>query len=242
MALFSHNNQQMATMTLVPEKATASGVLGRVADALDAQGFSVGSYTLEGNAPVLDPDTSAEPDVVNWNSRLSRRYRECEAWRSTAADDIVRLRPDVVVIANRAAYKGLDQRPLPLNDYTRGLAATLDRFTRDQVPVVVLGPTPEPGDAPPACVTGHTDDVRPCDLPANAAAPRDLARSEAEIARAANVPFIDPLPWLCGDGVCPVVLGQFLVYRDDSHLSVPFARWLGPVLGLELRRATPALR
>jgi peptidoglycan/LPS O-acetylase OafA/YrhL len=181
-------------------------------------------------------------DVVNWNSRLSRRYRECEAWRSTAADDIVRLRPDVVVIANRAAYKGLDQRPLPLNDYTRGLAATLDRFTRDQVPVVVLGPTPEPGDAPPACVTGHTDDVRPCDLPANAAAPRDLARSEAEIARAANVPFIDPLPWLCGDGVCPVVLGQFLVYRDDSHLSVPFARWLGPVLGLELRRATPALR
>ena len=62
------------------------------------------------------------------------------------------------------------------------------------------------------------------------------------MARAAGVPFVDPTPWLCGTEVCPVVVGQFLVYRDDSHLSVPFARWLGPVLGLELRRAVPALR
>ena len=198
-----------------------------------AQGWKVVPVTKSGCPSV---------DVVNWNSRLARRYRECETWRAAAVDELVRLRPDVVVVANRAAYKGLDQRPLPVADYARGLAATVDRLRSAGVDVVVLGPTPEPGDAVPACVTGHTGDVRPCDLPVGTAAPRDLSLAEADVARAAGVPFIDPLRWLCGDKVCPVVVGQFLVYRDDSHLSVPFARWLGPVLGLELRRAAPALR
>ena len=198
-----------------------------------AQGWKVVPVTKSGCPSV---------DVVNWNSRLARRYRECETWRSAAVDELVRLRPDVVVVANRAAYKGLDQQPLPVADYARGLAATVDRLRRAGVDVVVLGPTPEPGDVVPACVTGHTDDVRPCDLPTGTAAPRDLSRAEAGVARAAGVPFVDPTSWLCGTEVCPVVVGQFLVYRDDSHLSVPFARWLGPVLGLELRRAVPALR
>ncbi|MFM7064437.1 MAG: acyltransferase family protein, partial [Actinomycetes bacterium] len=181
-------------------------------------------------------------DVVNWNSRLSRRYQECEAWRDAAVERLGRLRPDLVVVANRAAYKGLDQQPLPVEDSARGLATTVDRLGRAGVPVLVLGPTPELGGSPPACVTGHTDDVRPCDLTSSTAAPRRFTRAWAEVARVADVPFVDPLTWLCGGATCPVVLDQFLVYRDDSHLSVPYARWLGPVLGLELRRAVPALQ
>jgi cullin-associated NEDD8-dissociated protein 1 len=71
-SLYAHNAQQMATMTLRPEKRAASGVLGRVADALVAQNFSVGSYTLEGMAPALLPDTSFAPDVVHWSSGVMR--------------------------------------------------------------------------------------------------------------------------------------------------------------------------
>lgn len=46
--------------------------------------------------------------------------------------------------------------------------------------------------------------------------------------------MIDPLPWLCGTGGCPVVVGDTFVYRDDSHLTESYAEALAPVLGREM--------
>jgi hypothetical protein len=55
-------------MTLRPQCSQASGMLGRVADSLTAQGFSVGSYSLDGSAPALGPEASYQPDTVSWSS------------------------------------------------------------------------------------------------------------------------------------------------------------------------------
>lgn len=59
-------------------------------------------------------------------------------------------------------------------------------------------------------------------------------REITDAAAAADVSVIDPVPWLCGTGGCPVVVGDTLVYRDDSHLSETYAEAVAPVLGREL--------
>ncbi|MET9494504.1 hypothetical protein [Streptomyces sp. NPDC006552] len=41
---------------------------------------------------------------------------------------------------------------------------------------------------------------------------------------------------VCAPRVCPVVVADTLVHRDDGHLAEAYARALSPVLGAELTR------
>jgi hypothetical protein len=49
-----------------------------------------------------------------------------------------------------------------------------------------------------------------------------------------GVQVVDPLPWLCTPQTCPVIVGNLLVYRDDSHLSTPYSALLAPFIGAQL--------
>jgi len=42
--------------------------------------------------------------------------------------------------------------------------------------------------------------------------------------------FVDPTAWLCPSDPCPVVIGRFLVYRDEHHMTVTFAESLAPYI------------
>lgn len=69
-------------------------------------------------------------------------------------------------------------------------------------------------------------------------ATRDATRGEAIRAAAsgAAATVIDPTPWLCAPrtGICPVVVADTAVYRDDSHISEAYAEALAPVLAPSL--------
>jgi hypothetical protein len=45
-----------------------------------------------------------------------------------------------------------------------------------------------------------------------------------------EVSFVEPRRWLCSNDVCPVIVGNLLVYRDGHHLSNRFMKWLTPVV------------
>jgi len=60
------------------------------------------------------------------------------------------------------------------------------------------------------------------------------------VAADSGVGFVDPTRWVCPSDPCPAVIGSFLVLRDDHHLSPPFSRALGAVLGDELAVAPAA--
>jgi hypothetical protein len=48
-------------------------------------------------------------------------------------------------------------------------------------------------------------------------------------ARPTGAAVIDPYLWLCTKaGICPVVVGNTLVYRDDSHMAKTFSEAIGP--------------
>ena len=67
-SLFAHNKQQEQTQTVHAQSSFSQGVIGRCADALYRQGTeSVASYSISGNAKVLQPERgfSPEPDTLN---------------------------------------------------------------------------------------------------------------------------------------------------------------------------------
>jgi hypothetical protein len=88
----------------------------------------------------------------------------------------------------------------------------------------------QPGDTT-ECLSVHPDDPRACMSTAGTALPNPNRRRAVSAALdALGVTIIDPVPWFCTARDCPVIVGNVLVYRDQSHITATYARMLGPLL------------
>jgi hypothetical protein len=36
--------------------------------------------------------------------------------------------------------------------------------------------------------------------------------------------------WFCANNLCPAIVGNLLVYRDDNHMTVTYATFVAPLL------------
>ena len=59
-------------------------------------------------------------------------------------------------------------------------------------------------------------------------------RVEAGLAERAGATFVDPTDWACPTDPCPVVIGRYLVFRDQHHLATPFVTALRTKLAAAL--------
>jgi hypothetical protein len=84
----------------------------------------------------------------------------------------------------------------------------------------------------PACVLQHRANPSACDLSRTAldAAAYDVGMTKGITTAHA----VDLTSLLCDVTKCPVTLGKYLVYRDNSHLTATFAAALTPYLGAKL--------
>ncbi len=69
-------------------------------------------------------------------------------------------------------------------------------------------------------------------------------RSEEIVVRAAGGSYLNTLFWFCStEAVCPPILDDVLVYRDDNHITSTFATLLATpleaALSLAARGVTP---
>ena len=56
-----------------------------------------------------------------------------------------------------------------------------------------------------------------------------------ESASVSGARVVDPTPWLCYQGECPIVIGGYLTYRDTDHITTEYAANLWATLGRALR-------
>ncbi|MFD5867240.1 acyltransferase family protein [Corynebacterium sp. NPDC060344] len=145
----------------------------------------------------------------------------CAEWSEAVVNHLVDNRPDVVVTtSSRPGWENTDYTP---DGYAEFWWAMADLG----VPVVGIRDTPwmkdEFGDpfSPTDCVAAGGD-------PAECGTPRDRVLSPfhgaddilAGIPDSLSLDFSD---LVCPDGICPAVIGNIYVYRDDNHLSDQFA-------------------
>ncbi|MFE6176088.1 SGNH hydrolase domain-containing protein [Streptomyces sp. NPDC056464] len=170
-------------------------------------------------------------------------YNACDTWRSNAMARINTLRPDLVVVSSSDAGDLARPTADPLHQWTAGFENTFRNLGTSGARVAALLDTPWPKGDPIDCAARNSLQLRACahHLPD---ATRDASRGTAvrTAASATATTVIDPTPWLCAPstGICPVVVANTAVYRDDSHLSEAYADALAPVLAPSLDRLVRA--
>ncbi|MFC8086385.1 acyltransferase family protein [Streptomyces sp. NPDC057340] len=180
---------------------------------------------------------AADVTIVN----LHKPYTACDTWRSHALERINALRPALVVVSSSDA--GDPARPAadPLHQWTTGFEHTFRALHSSGARVAALLDTPWPKGDPVDCAARNSLQLRACahHLPD---AVRDATRGRAVRAAASTTgtTVVDPTDWVCAPrtGVCPVVVADTAVHRDDSHLSEAYAEALAPVLAPPLDRLT----
>ncbi len=190
----------------------------------------------------LTKSACSAADTTVWNSALNRAYTECDAWRERALARIATEHPDLVVMADSRGYTlALPGGPVASQDreqiWDAAVARTLARLGPLTRAIALIGDTPKSSVDPPVCLSKHRDDSLACATPAadaiapvRLAAERAAAAAERAAAAAAGAVFVDPTPWVCPSDPCPVVIGRYLVYRDQQHLTATFAAALAGAL------------
>ncbi|WP_250001425.1 acyltransferase family protein [Actinoplanes sp. M2I2] len=179
------------------------------------------------------------PQVLVHNEVLKRPYTECVTWRNQVLQRVARDRPDLVVMASNdtdnGGLIGADGRTVaragnqddPL--WVRAWQQTWRRL--DGIPMLLLQDTPLPDGNAPECAAVNARRLGACDRrTTRAISERGRRGLIADAAQASGLRVIDPTPWLCGRGKCPIVIGNTLVYKDNSHLTVAYAEAVAPVV------------
>jgi peptidoglycan/LPS O-acetylase OafA/YrhL len=167
--------------------------------------------------------------ITVFNSSLNRTYTECDTWRAQVLKRIASLRPQLIFMSGSENVVNGDVSPQKWSDATVATLKTLRATTTAKISF--LQDVPVPAYSMPECVAAHLSSVTDCTFSTKKAYSfpsrhRELAKDVA----AAKFTVVDPQSWICTTSACPAVVGNLLVYRDDTHLTATFARWLAPMV------------
>ena len=187
-------------------------------------GWRLVVYTKKA-CPAADIATEKDPDET-----------DCAPWREDVIRQIERLQPDLVVMSSyRYKAAGADVGRSTDEVWQEGLTRTVEQVRPLTDRLLLLGDTATPFTDVPSCLAGNLGNVSSCmSYRVDAVRPSRLA-IERDIAAANDASFIPTSDWMCTDLGCPVIVGDVLMYRDDSHLTATAARLLAPYLDAALK-------
>jgi peptidoglycan/LPS O-acetylase OafA/YrhL len=181
--------------------------------------------------------TAAEVTLVHGSDNV------CPLWREKAKARIARLRPALVIVSwARWIEPWASQKAGVPTGYggawQDGVAAIFQFLRRSAKQVIFISDTPYPDHSAPDCVAGHLSDVRPCTRQRSDSTVLPLIKAaELRISKQQHVNSIDPASWFCTPKVCPVIVGNILVYHDKSHMTPEWSRFIAPALDNAIQRA-----
>jgi len=190
-------------------------------------------WRLETTAKVLCPML----DLPTRSPYLGREYTECSQWRTEMMERLHAQRPALIVLDMVRRYTPDYGFTVYGPEWLASLTRTVAELRATGTVVVVLGPVPDPLGNVPTCLSEHLDSAPAC-APERAAAMNEAGiAAEAEATAVGGGQYVTLTDLFCTAAVCPVVVGNQLVFRDDNHLSIDYAEFLAPVLGALVDRA-----
>ena len=183
-------------------------------------------------------------DILQFNSQLKRVYTECPEWRENMFDRVESEHPDLVIVANSRNVNITDTTGTTLMGAERrdawraGIADSFARFTAIADHVVYIGDVPRSDFDVPVCLSDNLTDTLACTTPFERAVSVGWLEEEREASDEAGVGFVDPTRWVCPSIPCPAVIGNFMVFFDNHHITTPFASALYKRLGTEVEALT----
>ena len=154
----------------------------------------------------------------------------CARWQAGTLARIIQEHPALVVLSNRT-FNPVDgvSRKLAGAAYTEAATSLLRQLAAEGIPVLVIRDAPTPEVGVPQCIDAHHTDMTACD------GTRAWIRPDPWVAAVAavgspRVRVVDLNEHLCTATACPAVIGEMIVYYDDSHMTATFNATLEPYL------------
>ncbi|MET1037774.1 MAG: acyltransferase family protein [Aeromicrobium sp.] len=168
-------------------------------------------------------------------------YRSCDEFRSTLLEHLERTRPDAVIMVNSNGSAGhqVDEDGRQTDPYgwidraALGVVRTAERLEAAGIEVILVENPAKPGDpehGTECLINGGT--VEECSFdhtPSVGAYERAYRRLAGEVA------LVRVNTHVCPGNRCVPVLGDLVVWRDDSHFTSSYARTLAPAFARALR-------
>ncbi|WP_433665292.1 acyltransferase family protein [Nocardia sp. CA-128927] len=171
---------------------------------------------------------------------LGREYTECVQWRHQILTRLQAEHPRLIVLSMSRRYGG----DFGFTTYDQAWIDSLARLTTQLratgANVLVLGPIPDPHSTAPTCLSDHLDDALAC-APTRQVAVNDVGiAAERAAATAGGAQYVDLTELFCTTARCPLINRNNLIYRDDNHLTVTYAKALTPIVAALADRALAA--
>lgn len=158
-------------------------------------------------------------------------YWNCSNQNAISLQKILLLKPKMVIISGMTSYgyqQALHWRWAHETDLVNGYASLMRPLVDAGIAVRVILDIPYPDFAAPDCVQVNGPASDRCQIHLPDGQPRsDALRSAAELVPGVKV--LDLTSYFCRDGLCPAVIGNVLVYRDN-HMTNTFAKTLAEPL------------
>jgi hypothetical protein len=188
----------------------------------------------KGACPLLDLP------ITNPMSRLADLFEHCAQWRTDIVSRLESERPRLIVLSLWRGYGTAEA----LSGYRAFDAAWIDSLTRlvkrlraTGAQVLVLGPTPDLSFQAPVCLSGYLDNVPACTPTRSSAVNESGIAAEAAATKAGGGQYAATTDLFCTAERCPVIVGNTLVYIDENHITLEYARLLAPAIGTLADRA-----
>ncbi len=165
-------------------------------------------------------------------------YPECATWSANVMKLLESDPPDVAVFSQFAqgAISADGIRSEAHEARTQAVLQSWERLKAAGIRVVAVKDTPELPMDPLECMAKQDD----CDVQLTSIKPKfDAIVAAAELSGGA-VPVLDFAPLVCPDGVCRMVIGNVLVWRDLHHITNTYAETMAGAFERELVKAAPA--
>jgi len=165
-----------------------------------------------------------------------RNRTDCAVWREDVLQQMGQLRPDLVVMsAYRYKQVGAAAGRDPDTVWQEGLDLTLSKLRPSVGKVLLLGDSATPSADVPSCLASNVSSVQQCMSSRDAAVRPGRLAVERSLAAKYDASFIPTSDWMCTNTSCPPVVGNVLMYRDNSHITATASAFLAPYVEAAVR-------
>lgn len=168
------------------------------------------------------PGSHLAGDAGEAGGGATELQESCQAWNAASMEWIAAQDPELVVLTSTIGRGSEETVPTA---YLR----VWEQLAQDEIPVLAIRETPRSGQDMVDCLATNGPLTRECDLA------RDRVLSPVDPTSELDpvpegVSFVDLSDSLCDQSSCPPVIGNVVVYSDNSHLTRTYSRTLAPAL------------
>ena len=161
-------------------------------------------------------------------------YTECSDWKNSVVNELQENPVDLIIVVTKRKDVEVMRDMFSVEEWQAGLVSTLNSFRSVSSEVVLVGATPLLSNHARECVTSYPNNLDFCHGKFEDVVPSDYQALEIQSADDAQVKYLPTIDLVCTDTICPVVVGNNVIYSDREHLTNDFVLELKNLMSIRL--------